>query len=387
MPQQSRRGYSCGRRLRGASLWALGCGALLLAGQGSALVIEKPIEGPLTLANFQSTNSACFDRSSRPNLAVLDTHLHLRPFGGAPIPFHDLLAMVRRSGVLFVAGYGIGQRLPVDSPCTYYLDCPGVPVKPSLKNDFHNAQSLLDHPPKDLQVVLSMTFPDLADPDQVLAGMRLLDREYPGLFRWMGEVNLAKQALYNNAHAPVSRDAIRLWQPFMVELRKRNIPIAIHADLGNDTQPWKYLPLMQEVLSRYPDNRIVWMHLGLSKELQNVDVRRHVALLERMLRSHPNLSLDLSWRVLDDQVFRDPVKRRQYVELINRWPDRFLPGTDFVAAINKTEFVYRQERTVTSRILADLNDEAFQRVALGQNFFELAGLQAVAPPVCRERHG
>lgn len=374
-------------RWRRTGLWALGAAALLLTGHGSALVLEKPIEGPLTLAHFQSDNSACYDRASRPNLAVVDGHLHLRPFGGAPIPFQDLLRMVRRSGVLFVAGYGIGQRLPVDSPCTYYLDCPGVPVLPSLKNDFHNAQSLLDHPPQDLKVVLSMTFPDLADPEQVLAGMRLLEREYPGLFRWMGEVNLAKQALYNNAHAAVSRDTIRRWQPFMAELRERDIPIAIHSDLGNDSQPWKYLPLMQEVLSRYPDNRIVWMHLGLSKELQTVDVRQHVALLERMLRAHPNLSLDLSWRVLDDQLFRDPAKRRQYVALINRWPGRFLPGTDFVAAINKTELVYRQELAVTSRILADLNDQAFRRVALGQNFFELAGLKAVAPQVCRERHG
>jgi hypothetical protein len=375
------------RRLRGASLWALGCGALLLAGHGSALVMEKPIEGPLTLANFQSTNSACFDRRNRPNLAVVDAHLHLRPFGGAPIPFQDLLRMVRRSGVLFVAGYGIGQRLPVDSPCTYYLDCPGVPVLPSLKNDFKNAQALLDHPPEDLKVVLSMTFPDLADPQQVLEGMRLIEREFPGMFRWMGEVNLAKQALYNNSHAAVNRDTIRRWKPFMAELRERNIPLAIHADLGNDAQPWKYLPLMQEVLRRYPDNKIVWMHLGLSKELQKVNVRQHVALLDQMLRRHPNLSLDLSWRVLDDQVFADPAKRRRYVALINRWPNRFLPGTDFVAAINKTEFVYRQELAITSRILMDVNDQAFRQIALGQNFFELSGLPTVAPQVCRERHG
>lgn len=67
--------------------------------------------------------------------------------------------------------------------------------------------------------------------------MRLLEREYPGLFRWMGEVNLAKQALYNNAHAAVSRETIRRWQPFMAELRERDIPIAIHSDLGNDAQP------------------------------------------------------------------------------------------------------------------------------------------------------
>jgi predicted TIM-barrel fold metal-dependent hydrolase len=172
----------------------------------------------------------------------------------------------------------------------------------------------------------------------------------------------------------------------MAELSQRGIPIAIHSDLGNDNRPWEYLPLMQEVLSLYPDNKIVWMHLGLSKELKDVDVRQHVALLDRMLRNHPNLSLDLSWRVLDDQVFSDPAKRRQYVALINRWPDRFMPGTDFVAAINKTEFVYRQELAITSRILADLNDQAFRRIALGQNFFELAGLEAVAPQVCRERH-
>ena len=34
-----------------------------------------------------------------------------------------------------------------------------------------------------------MTFPDLADPESVLDGMALLDAEYPGLFRWMGEVS------------------------------------------------------------------------------------------------------------------------------------------------------------------------------------------------------
>jgi hypothetical protein len=35
-------------------------------------------------------------------------------------------------------------------------------------------------------------------PDEVLPQMTLLDKEYPGMFRWMGEVNLVKQALFNN---------------------------------------------------------------------------------------------------------------------------------------------------------------------------------------------
>ena len=30
---------------------------------------------------------------------------------------------------------GIGQILPINSKCNYYLDCPGVPVKPSIVNE------------------------------------------------------------------------------------------------------------------------------------------------------------------------------------------------------------------------------------------------------------
>jgi hypothetical protein len=55
----------------------------------------------------------------------------------------------------------------------------------------------------------------------------------------------------------------------------------------------------------------------------------------------------------------------------------------FVAAAGKGEGVYREELAVTSAILGKVNDEAFRRIALGQNFFELAGLEAVAPPICR----
>ena len=369
----------------------------IAAGRGLAFVAETPIKGPLTLANFVKGTTDCYDRSQRLPLAVVDSHLHVRPFGGPPIPFPELLTYLRQSGVLFANLYGIGQRLPVNSPCKYYLDCPGVPADPSLKSDFSNAQNSLDVDTKGLKLVLSMTFPDLSKPAEVLPQMAILDKEYPGVFRWMGEVNLAKQALYNNGHQAVPIDRIAAWQPFMAELRRRNIPIAIHSDLGNDKDPLKYLPLMERVLNLYPNNRIVWMHLGLSKELGEIDwqhlgqtkqesmaeVRHHVALLESLLRRYPNLSFDISWRVIDDQVFSDPAKRDLYVSLFNRWPRRFIPGTDFVAAAGKSEAVYREELVVTSAVLGKVNDEAFRRIALGQNFFELAGLEAVAPPICR----
>jgi hypothetical protein len=53
-----------------------------------------------------------------------------------------------------------------------------------------------------------------------------------------------------------------------------------------------------------------------------------------------------------------------------------------VAAAGKTEQVYREELVVTSSILARVNNEAYRHIALGQNYFDLAGLDAVAPQVC-----
>jgi len=72
------------------SLTAAALGAIA-AGQGVAFVRQKAIEGPLTLANFVKGTTDCFDRSKRPPLAVVDTHLHVRPFGGPPIPFQELM--------------------------------------------------------------------------------------------------------------------------------------------------------------------------------------------------------------------------------------------------------------------------------------------------------
>ena len=221
----------------------------------------------LTLDSFRTENPPCFDRSAQSHTAVVDTHVHFRPFGGPAVPFEEILGYFEATGVLFANVYGIGQMLPASSSCTYYLDCPGTPVTPTLKNDFVNAANAVTKTPESLHLTLAMTFPDLADPDSILAGMELLDAEYPGLFRWMGEVNLVKQALYGNGHEPVPAATIGEWDGFMRVLRERGIPLAIHSDLGSDEEPTRYLPLMEAVLRRYPDNAIVWVHMGLSREL------------------------------------------------------------------------------------------------------------------------
>ncbi len=351
-----------------------GCGA------EPATTAESP--AALSLDTFRMADAPCYDRSVQPQTSVVDTHVHFRPFGGPAIPFEEVLQYFEETGVLFANVYGIGQTLPAGSSCSYYLDCPGTPVTPSLKNDIVNASNYLTKAPANVHLTLSMTFPDLAAPASILPGIELLDAEYPGLFRWMGEVNLVKQALFDNGHAPASPAAIGEWAPFMEVLRERGIPLAVHSDLGDDDDPTRYLPLMEEALRLYPDNALVWVHMGLSRELTRMEPARHVELMTAMLESHPNLMLDIAWRVLEDAYFSTPDGQAAYVPFLNAHADRILPGTDFLASRDKGIDVYRTELEVTSRINRYLDDDAFRNIALGQNYFRLLGLGYQAPPVC-----
>lgn len=335
---------------------------------------------------FSLENTRCYDRAKEPYTFVVDAHNHFRPFGGPAIPFDEMLEILRDNQIYFVNIFGIGQKLPAKSPCTYYLDCPGTPVTPSMTNDFVNAANISvrqpSHLPKDLHLTLSMSYTDLAHPEHVVQQIELLDKEFPNMFSWMGEINVVKQALFFNQHRATSAETIPKWKEFMEIMQKRNIPVSLHSDLGSDKDPVKYLYLMKKILETYPDNIIVWHHLGLSKELTTIKPQKHIDILTDLLDKYPNLYLDISWRVLYDNFFKEKDSRKRYVKFFNQYPTRILPGTDFVAAANKTPDVYKKEVEVNSDILKDVNDDAFRNIALGQNYFNLLGLPYRAPQIC-----
>ena len=334
------------------------------------------------LHSFRSKNQKCYDRQKEPYTFVVDTHVHFRPFGGAAIPFTELNKYFKKTGMLFVNVYGIGQALPIHSKCLYYLNCQGEPVLPSIKNDFVNAANYIEFKPQGVHLTLSMTFPDLAKPENIVDLITLYDKEYPKIFKWMGEVNLNKQALLNNHHQPASQENIEEWKNFMQILKERNIPLTIHSDLGDSLEPTKFLHLMEYVLTLYPENKIIWAHAGLSKELKAMDGALHIQIMKSFLDKHPNLMLDISWRILEDNHFSK--NRELYISFLNKYSHRILPGTDFVASRKKTFKIYKKELLVTSEINKHLSDKAFRNIALGNNYFRLMGLNYQAPPICKQ---
>lgn len=326
---------------------------------------------------------ACFDRNAESHHFVVDSHLHFQPFSGRPLDHLDLIDYLRDAGVTHANVYGIGQTRIENWQCLQHRDCSGSQlIKPTMKNDFINAKNVTNYFQRDVRLTLSMTFPDLQNPDGILTRMRILDEEFPGYFQWMGESNLVKQALFNRGHGPATIADIENWAPFMAELRERGMPLALHSDFGNDSNPTRYLHLMEAVLARYPDNVIVWMHLGMSREQQDMDPQEHVRILSRLMDQYPKLWLDISWTVLYDYYFSDDERRPHYVDLLNTYSDRVLTGSDMVASAFSSRSQYATLVERNSFINQFLNDEAFRDIALGQSYFELMGFDVEAPRIC-----
>ena len=141
---------------------------------GALLAVASCVSSS-ALELYETSDAPCYDRALEPQTTVVDAHLHFRPFGGPEIPFEELVSYLEETGVLFANVYGIGQTLPDSSSCTYYLDCPGTPLTPSLDNDLANAAEYVTNPPSRVHLTMSMTFPDLARPATILPAMQRLD--------------------------------------------------------------------------------------------------------------------------------------------------------------------------------------------------------------------
>ena len=83
---------------------------------------------------------------------------------------------------------------------------------------------------------------------------------------------------------------------------------------------------------RHPDVKFVWAHAGgLGRTVQPGP--RHIELMDAALAdpSLKHVSVDLSWDVVSKYI-GDPAMKKQWAALVNKYPDRFIYGSDSVAA-------------------------------------------------------
>jgi predicted TIM-barrel fold metal-dependent hydrolase len=119
--------------------------------------------------------------------------------------------------------------------------------------------------------------------------------------------------------------------------------VLMHNDLDSPFpkpgKPPAYLDQMRELIKRHPKTTIIWAHTGMGRIVR--PVTHHAVVLEEMLKdsAFSNLYFDISWDEVAKYLVSSPEATKVAADLINRYPDRFLFGTDDVAPKDQAAYL------------------------------------------------
>ena len=167
---------------------------------------------------------------------------------------------------------------------------------------------------------------------------RMLDLD-PGLWQGIGEVFTR----HDDLTALTAGDTPRANNEAMTKIyhlaAENDLPVMLHSNITSkrERNPL-YLAEIEEPLRNHPHTRFIWAHAGTSAEIHRHQTRLEFLLptLTRLLDSYPNLYIDLSWSLLTPYLLDEQGEPRQeWLQLVERFPERFMLGSDVVGRFNK----------------------------------------------------
>ena len=275
--------------------------------------------------------------NGRPEYDIVDSHLHFLDFTQDSDGFRALADAMDICGVSEAVVFGMPMvkkwdflmndrplyYLSNDSRCYYYSG-----------PDFILANELLSLPEE-----LRRRFHpfccgfDCTDKYAAMQIERLLQM-YPDFWCGIGEL----MSRHDSLTALTYGEGIRMDSPafrMIYDLAADyGLPVLIHHNLapqyGKD-------PIYEEELYRALDYnrncRIIWAHVGVSREIELEDL---LIIAGNLLHSNPNLYVDISWLFFENYVRGDLMKGPEdngifvdmWATLIEKYPDRFMIGSD-----------------------------------------------------------
>jgi hypothetical protein len=168
---------------------------------------------------------------------------------------------------------------------------------------------------------------------------------FPGVFSGIGEFSIHKEFVSSKISgetASLTNPALDRSLDFAAE---SGLVAIIHNDIdmpfAKQNTETVYLSQMKALLTRHPNASIIWAHVGLGRIVHPVQTSAEAAernptqfdIVETMLKD-PRLShvnFDISWDEVAKYAVASPESIQRVVTILNKYPDRFLFGTDTVA--------------------------------------------------------
>jgi predicted TIM-barrel fold metal-dependent hydrolase len=175
--------------------------------------------------------------------------------------------------------------------------------------------------------------------------IRRVLQTFPGVFSGIGEFTIHKEFVSSK----IPGETASLTNPALDRILdfagEAGLVALIHNDIDMpfakaDSEP-AYLTQMKALLKRHPRTTIIWAHVGLGRVVHPVQVSAGAAqrppglfeIVEAMLvdPTLSHVSFDISWDEVGKYAVATPQSISRITTMLNRYPDRFLFGTDTVA--------------------------------------------------------
>ena len=190
---------------------------------------------------------------------------------------------------------------------------------------------------------------------------------FPGVFTGIGESTIHKEFVSSK----VAGEAASLTNPALDRLLdfagEVGLLVLIHNDADlpfprPDQEPYQ-LQQLGQLLRRHPRTTIIWAHVGLGRIVR--PAKDQLRIVERAL-ADPSLKhvyIDISWEETAKYLVATPETTQAVANLINRFPDRFLFGTDEVAPTDQAK--YLKVYDLYAPLLARLDPETSHKLRKG----------------------
>jgi predicted TIM-barrel fold metal-dependent hydrolase len=285
-----------------------------------------------------------------------DAHFHLTNYIQEGTDIHDFLKIMgKKVGRVALFGIPLQQEWSYQNSGafapTYYLQT-DAPLYYYSFTDAYIAMAYLSLP-KDQQTRFDPMITGFNPADMYAVDhVRRVLQTFPGVFSGIGEFTVHKEFV----SAKIAGETASLLNPALDRILnfagEVGLIVLIHNDIDtpfsanqSDTSTYQpvpqpvYLSQMRALIKRHPQTTIIWAHTGIGRVIR--PLKGHAAILESLLKDPAlaNLNFDISWTEVAKYIVATPESTQISADLINRYPNRFLFGTDEVAPQDQEKYL------------------------------------------------
>jgi len=300
-----------------------------------------------------------------------DSHFHLTNYVQQGTDIHTLLhIMGERVGRVALFGIPLQQQWSYGNTGmfapTYYLQT-DAPLYYYSFTDAYIAMAYRSLPASEQARVDPMITGFNPTDMYAVDHIRRVLTTFPGVFSGIGEFTIHKEFVSSK----IAGETASLTNPALDRIldfaAEAGLVAILHNDIDvpfptPDQEPYQVIQL-RDLFLRHRQTTIIWAHAGLGRIVH--PMARQIDVLERLL-SNPALSrvyIDLSWSETAKYIVATPASLAATADLINRYPDRVLFGTDEVAPRDQAHYLAIYD--TYAPLLARLTPEASEKFRKG----------------------